>query len=641
MRFLTPGFLALAALAAPIIILYMLRLRRREVTVSSTMLWQRLMQDREANAPWQKLRRNLLLLLQLLILAVLVAALARPFIPVPTVAAGSVAVILDASASMSTADQPGGETRFEAAQGIARDLVGDLSSQEVMTVIAAGPAPQVLTAPSGDPAALRTAINIAQPTAAPADWEAALALAAASIAGHEEMTIVILSDGGLPADLPPLPTQVRYVRIGRATENLAISALATRPQEEQPQAFVAVSNYGQEDADTILTVELDGEIHTGERLNVPAGQTTSITLTDLPNQTQLIRASLTSPVEGGVNDALALDDSASTVYAPPISGRVLLMSEGNLFLEQVFGSLPNVEAYKLSPGDLPEERFDLVVFDGWLPDELPNSNLLIINPPDSSAYFIVHEQFDETAFLRQADDPILAFVDFSDVAIREAVSIETTGWAQPLVEAQGGPLLLAGQVGGQRIAILTFDLHASNLPLKISFPILIANLMEWYSPARPFEAPDALRPGDPVTVRPQAATTAYRVTFPDGTSQTYPLGEGQPVFTATEQLGTYFVELLSGEEPQISGYFAVNLFSPEESRIAPVDSIQIGETAVERGAQDQDYGQREFWPWLAGAALVVLLAEWWVYHRGSALPGRVAQGTTPRRRWLIFPPRKV
>ena len=64
MSFLTPLGLIGGLLAIPIILLYMLRLRRREVTISSTFLWRQVLQDREANSPWQRLRRNLLLLLQ-------------------------------------------------------------------------------------------------------------------------------------------------------------------------------------------------------------------------------------------------------------------------------------------------------------------------------------------------------------------------------------------------------------------------------------------------------------------------------------------------------------------------------------------------------------------------------------------------
>ena len=104
MSFLTPLALIGGLLAIPIILLYMLRLRRREVTVSSTFLWQQLLQDQEANTPWQRLRRNLLLLLQLIILALLVFALARPFITVPAVSTGQIAVLLDASASMNATD---------------------------------------------------------------------------------------------------------------------------------------------------------------------------------------------------------------------------------------------------------------------------------------------------------------------------------------------------------------------------------------------------------------------------------------------------------------------------------------------------------------------------------------------------------
>ena len=92
MQFLTPLAFLLASLAIPIILLYMLKLRRKQIQVSSTLLWVQLLRDQQANAPWQKLRRNLLLILQLLILAALVVALARPAIQVPAVASGSVVV---------------------------------------------------------------------------------------------------------------------------------------------------------------------------------------------------------------------------------------------------------------------------------------------------------------------------------------------------------------------------------------------------------------------------------------------------------------------------------------------------------------------------------------------------------------------
>ncbi|MGA7732327.1 MAG: BatA domain-containing protein, partial [Chloroflexia bacterium] len=100
MGILLPAALALLALAIPIIILYMLRLRREELSISSSMLWRRALMDRTANAPWQRLRRNLLLLLQLLLLLLLVLGLARPFVSARTGVAGNLVLVLDASASM-------------------------------------------------------------------------------------------------------------------------------------------------------------------------------------------------------------------------------------------------------------------------------------------------------------------------------------------------------------------------------------------------------------------------------------------------------------------------------------------------------------------------------------------------------------
>jgi Ca-activated chloride channel family protein len=636
MNFLAPLFLGLALLAGPIILLYMLRLRRREVVVSSSMLWERLMQDREANAPWQRLRRNLLLILQLIILAALVIALARPFLPVPSVAAGSVALLLDTSASMSAVDMPGGASRLDAAKDRARALVGELGADEVMTVIAAGPTPQVLTPPTGDRSVLREAISRAEPTNAPADWDAALALAGASIAGREDAAIVIVSDGGLPADLPPVPAEVRYVQVGRSGDNVAISALAVRPLEDRPQLFAAVTNYGDEAADVILSLEADGALIEAERLTVPAGETVTRTAADLPAETSVVRAGLTSPVQGGAVDYLALDDSAYAVYAPANGGRVLLVTERNLFLEQVLSSMPGVEAFRADPGPLPDEPFDVIVFDSWLPDDLPETNLLIINPPESTDIFTVGEPFQDTRFARQMDSPILTFVDFGGVAVREAVTVETPGWGRNLVEAEGGPLLVAGTQGGRRVAVLAFDLHASDLPLQIAYPILIANLFDWFAPASPVEAADAVQPGDPVVIRPGPAATGYAVTTPDGTRQQFDIDSESPTFARTAQLGVYEVAILSGGQTTSEAQFAVNLFDPGESAIAPRESITIGQEAVNGAAREDELGQRELWPWLAVAALIVLLVEWWVFHRGSAIPRRERAERADRRRLLYF-----
>jgi hypothetical protein len=622
MRFLTPSFLALAGLALPIILLYMLRLRRRETPVSSTLLWQQLVRDREANTPWQKLRRNLLLILQLLILVALVLALIRPYLPVVSVVQGSVVLLLDSSASMLAEDMPGGRTRFQAAQDQAIAIINDLAAGDMMTVISVGPSPQVLASATDDKTAVRDAIRRAAAVAASADWEAALALAGASTAGASDATIVILSDGGLPEDLPPIVAEMRYLQVGESSSNLAISALATRPTPDSdvPELFVAVTNYGEEDAATILSLEADGELLTAERLSVPAGETVNRTLTDLTADARIFRAALTPPADSVTRDYLVIDDEAFAVFTPLAAGRVLLVSEGNLFMEQVLVALPGVESFRISLGSLPQEEYDLVVLDGWVPDPLPETNLLIINPPHSTALFDVNGVFTETSFVGQVDEPLLDYVEFDQIAIMEAQRVDNAPWARSLVAAEGGPLLLAGEQGGRRVAVLTFDLHNSDLPLQLAFPILMSNLMMWYAPAQIVDAPDGLVTGQPLAIRPRADADGYRVTAPDGAQETFLLEAMRALYTGTTLPGIYTVELLAGERVIAEQQVAANLFAPDESDIAPDEAITIGETAVGHAAGSETEGQRELWPWAAAAALVVLLIEWWVYHRGSALP---------------------
>jgi hypothetical protein len=621
MSFVTPLFLALGLLAAPIIIPYMLRLRRREMVVSSTMLWQKLLRDREANAPWQRLRRNLLLFLQLLILGLLVVALARPYLPVPTVVNGSVVVVLDGSASMQATDVV--PSRFAGAQEEVGRWINELGSGNQMTLILAGPAPVVLAAATDDRRVLHTALESAQPAATEADWPAALALAAGAIQGARDARLVIVSDGGLPADLPPLPEETIYIPLGQQSENLAISALATRQSEAGPQLFAGVRNTGSRDQQGLLSIRFDGNLVDSRTVALSGGENATFTW-DLPAGVATIAAELSNQTE----DYLSLDDMAWAVHESGVNTRALIVSPGNIFLEQLFAILPGVEAFRAPPEtDLlaaGNEPFDLYVFDSVsLPAPLPAADLLLINPQveasgEEGNLLTVTNTFSNTTTTRLADSPLLEFVDWSGVHIRQALAVSAP-WAQPLISAEGGPLLLIGEQTGQRIALLTFDLHDSDLPLQIAFPILMANLTDWLSPGQTFDASTVVQPGDPLRITPRAGTTHILVDRPDGSNWIEPAGEEPTVFEETEQIGLYTVRLRDAEGDQPGGQFAVNLFSSAESNITPAAAIRIGQTALAETGGD-DVGQREFWPWLAAVAVLILALEWWVHFRGARLP---------------------
>ena len=627
MGFLTPFAFAFAALSIPILILYMLKLRRRDVLVSSTLLWQRLLRDREANAPWQRLRRNLLLFLQLAILALLTLALVRPFIPTPVVVSGSVVILLDASASMQAtdvADGPSGPTRFDVAVRAAREVIGGLGSGDVATIIAVGPQPRVLASATDDRVLLRRALDGAAATDGPADWEAAFALASASLTGARDAKAIIISDGALPEALPALGGDVRFVGVGGGDDNLAVAALATREGSTGPQAFLRVVNYGNTDTESVVEFFADGTLFDARRLNIPARGSTDLTLTDLPYDMRVLSARVVA------EDSLALDNVAWTVHTPPVSGQVLLVSEGNLFLERALGVLPSVELTRLAPDQpLPSEPYDLYVYDRVITGTLPTGNLWLIAPPSSAGDGFPIEVggvFTATAITDVAvDDPLLRYVDLSNVHVLQARRVELPPGARALVQAQGGPLLFVAERPEGRLAVLAFDLHDSDLPLQIAFPILTSNLADWLLPQGAARFPATIRPGDPVLIPPDPEATEILVTASDGERHAISVGEEAPVFVATDRLGVYSAEQTSqtGDVLQ-SAAFAVNLFDDIESDIAPRETVLIGRTEMTAEVKEEE-GRREFWPWLTGAALGVVVIEWWAYQRGS-VPWRRERG---------------
>ena len=625
MQFLTPLAFLLAALAIPIILLYMLKLRRKQMHVSSTLLWEQLLRDQQANAPWQKLKRNLLLILQLLILAALVLALARPAVRVPAIATGSVIVLLDASASMNATDVS--PSRFEEARRSVHELIDGLSGTSAMTLILVGATPQTLISAESDTSRLGNALDKADATRGQADWQAAFALAAgAARQAQDRANIVIVSDGGLPADgLPPLPGEVSYVPIGASQNNLAISALALRPTQDGPQLFAEVMNHDSKDHQVLLSLYLNEELFDARQLTLSAGSAQSLTLDDLPKSSGIYKAQLASPEPANqALDSLELDDTAFAVYQSASARRVLLVSKGNLFLEQLLASLPGIQAFRALPaGDgtlqIPNDPFDLYIFDGIIPPQLPQANLLLVNPTDNP-FFEVGGTYSEIQNMQVHEHPLTRFVDWSNVHILQAQAVQAPAWAEVLIESDSGPLVFAGETDGQRIAALMFDLRQSDLPLQIAYPILFSNLINDLAPPGAFDSTQSLRPGESLSILPPP--DVERIVIASPTDRTFTLSMNENIFTQTQELGFYAVNLISKDSTRVE-YFAVNLFDEVESNIQPRESIQVGQEEVAPAASGQ-IGQRELWGWLAGLALLVLMMEWQVYHRKPwpSLPSR-------------------
>ena len=209
----------------------------------------------------------------------------------------------------------------------------------------------------------------------------------------------------------------------------------------------------------------------------------------------------------------------------------------------------------------------------------------------------------------------------------------SANWAEPLIQAGDSAILLAGRLNAQQIAILPFDLRDSNLPLLIAFPLLMANLLDWFSPADIISQSAGLTIGDVLTISPPLRADSIRITAPDATVYELPVAGDTLAFTQTDQLGLYQLDVIEADEVARSQAFAVNLFATGESDIRPVPAgeLRLG-GAGESASGEEQLGLQEFWLPLAVLALLLLMIEWWVYHRRLRAPTVLGAGR--RFSWL-------
>lgn len=626
MNFLVnPLWFGLALLLPVIVVMYLLKLRRRRVVMPSTLLWRRAVQDMVANAPFQKLRNNLLMYLQLLLLALLILAFWRPVMKLADRGGQTVILIIDNSASMQVVEADG-RTRLEIARERALDVAATLRAADEAIVMTFADRTNIVQTLTSDRGAVRSAIQEIEAL----DVGTSLAetgvilqglttVAGPAVDGGEwrrpkaNVRTVLFSDGAARdttalVDVPAL----EYVRVGETENNRGISGIDVREffvdGYFQRQIFASVTNAADQEATVLVDLEVDGEVLDRKAVTVGPRASAGVVFGTAEDARGVAQVKLVE------RDALSVDDVAHVSLSDERQVSVLLVSEGNYFVEQVLNIDPRINARVLRPVDF-QSSFDddIVIFDSMETGELPPGSYLFINClPRGTGFSAAGEKIQNPRIVDwNRVHPLSRFANFEEVLVGEAMDMEIPGDAVPIVEALETPLIVYHENDTQRVVVVGFDLFKSYWPLDVSFPIFISNMVEFFARGTRAGGQPAFATGSSIAVVPPRDASAATVTPPgDGAPIDFSFeGVSTAYLTETARAGVYNLRFDDGSPPVP---LAVSLLSENESLIAPAESIDLGNRTVE-AVEAADRTNQEVWRWFVLAALGVLLLEWGIY----------------------------
>ena len=627
MSFLSPLAFALVTLTLPLVLLYFLKVRRRERRVPSLFLWDPSLRDREASAFFQRLQRDPLLILQILALVALSLALARPAVTLMGDGARKVVVVLDTSASMKARDVS--PSRFDVARAEATQLVGRLSEGAEVMVIETGVQPKVAAALGRDRQLALAAIGQAQARDLPNRLVEAVRAARALVGADPRAEIHVFTDGAFSlshAEALADP-RIHWVGVGRRSWNVGITSLAIRRSyfgSSDYQAFVALVNYSPEPQTFTFALELDGRKIAEKDVTLEPSVRRSVVLPFSHSGGGIITARLQ------IDDDLAVDDVAYAVLPPPRKINVLLVSPGNLFLEKVLRTDPQVSLEIRTPdqyqGGMAEA--DVVILDSVTPLRAGPGRFVFVNavPPDVPLEVLGRI---ERPIIMDWDraHPIMRHVELAKVAIEDALRIRPLAAGRPLVEAVGGPLIYALEEPDRKGIFIGFDLFKTDFPLRVAFPLILSNSLRWLHPAGLDQSSLQLAAGQPILLPVAHGVTSVTVTTPRGRIVKAHVTRGVVSFTETDEVGVYTLSSARGETR-----VAVNLMDAEESNLQPRPLPVSAAPAAAAPAPVPIH--RELWPLFVLIAALLLVAEGLLYWRRQSA-GRLQAPASPGDRWAL------
>lgn len=612
-----------AGAGALVVAAYILKLKRRPVPVHFSKLWERILREKEATSLFSQLKRLLSLLLQLALLALLVFALGDPRSAAAIVEGRHLVVLLDTSASMQATD--GTPTRLESARQEARSMVRGMGGSDRALIAQMDASVTPLSTMTDEVPLLEEAIGRSQPSESSADFPRALRFAADTLDGLTNPEIVVISDGrlGEPADAYGAvklgDIKLSYVKVGSSGVNAAISQFAVRRyplDKSRYEVMIEVSNTSKEALDLELSLYGDDMLVDLTKFRVEPQENLPRFYPNLSGASRSLEARL--KLANGESDTLPVDNRAFALLPERRRAKVLCVTTGNTYLEAALLLDEYLEVTMVDPKSYPVigQQFDVTIFDNVTPDVAANSgSLFYINPQgDRSPVEVDPKKKLEGVGFDTWDkkSPLLRWTTIQNVNIALASKLSPKEEDKIIGASFDGPLLVMGRRAGRRFVVMGFDVRDSDLPLRITWPLLLLNTInEFINEDTSYIS--SYRTGSVWRIPVPGDSSEAKLETPSGASHTIPVLQGHAVFLG-QSSGIYTLE--SGPVGAVvRSSFAANLSDIEESTIEPREDLEVAGTKAGPVEGFKVGVRREFWIYLLLAVIAITTLEWITYHR--------------------------
>lgn len=585
-----PAFFILATMIGLVILFYMFRKQYQIMTIPSNLLWEQLMNEYQAS-PWlDKLQRNVLLLLQILILTSIMLALVRPFWMTEGVPGENVVIIVDRSASMSATHD--GQSRFDEAKVKVKELLEKVNGQEV-SVVVTGNIPELIVNRETNLRHVDQIIDELEITYESNYLEKAIQYAS-SLSTNETSSLFIFSDAVTKEAVQNVPDSyiVNVTNVGKEGINVSLGSFGVTKFEDEIIGIVLIENQSEHSVTPILQIHSDDQLIYEENVTLESLEQKVLRIPDLPER-EYYKAQIL------VNDDYEVDNALTTIYQSSPSS-IYLMGDVSPFIVR---GLENIGPQVVQMG-MEENDIDLsnaiVVVENIAPEQWPDRPILAITPSKK-------EEVPVEESITISDDPLLQYVDFDDVYINTAYKHDLNHFST-IADSGSIPLIEKGTFNGFPAIIVNFSIENSDWPLHTGFPIFLYHSFQWLTMQESFIG--FFQPGEKRWINPDPDNADWKIYDEKGAFiDSYELD--QESFQAPVVPGLY--QAIVGDQ---SLYFAVQL-EDEEKQIPANESFIINN--VEHGAE-QEQALRpndQLWFWLTLFGLLLLFVEWEVTRRGA------------------------